>query len=214
VLILVDNPVAVFTSEQVIRLTGVSRRRLTYWLEHGIVSAEIDEARGRGHVRLWSFANLVEVRAALWLRERVSLQLMGKIVRKLRARGFATPFAEVCVGVVESGRGPDRVIVQEPDGTWSEPLSGQLVMELTLPLDRFGEEVAKAAERDRKLRRRAGRIEQHRGRLGSAPVFAGTRVPVAAVQRLLVAGWDSRRIVSEYPGLTLADVRAAERQAG
>ena len=46
VLILVDNPGAVFTSEQVMRLTGVSRRRLTYWLDHGIVSAEVDEARG------------------------------------------------------------------------------------------------------------------------------------------------------------------------
>jgi uncharacterized protein (DUF433 family) len=214
VLILVENPGAVFTSEQVMRLTGVSRRRLTYWLDHGIVSAEVDEARGRGHIRLWSFANLLEVRVALWLRESVSLQLLGKIVRKLRQRGFASPLAELRVAVVR-GRSAERVTIQEPDGTWGEPLSGQLVMELVLPLDRFSAEVAKAAERDRKLRRRAGAIEQHRGRLGSTPVFAGTRIPVAAVQRLLAAGWDASRIVAEYPGLTPADVRAAaERQAG
>ena len=136
VLILVDNPGVVFTSEQVMRLTGVSRRRLTYWLDHGIVSAEVDEARGRGHIRLWSFANLLEVRVALWLRESVSLQLLGKIVRKLRQRGFASPLAELRVAVVR-GRSAERVIIQEPHGTWGEPLSGQLVMELVLPLDRF-----------------------------------------------------------------------------
>src|ERR1017187_4694858 len=96
---------AAFTSEQVMRITGVSRRRLTYWLERGVVTAEVDAARGRGHVRLWSFGNLLEVRVALWLREKVSLQLLTKVVRKLCREGLTKPLADLRVAVVEGKRG-------------------------------------------------------------------------------------------------------------
>ena len=44
----VDHPVRAFTSEQVMRVTGISKRKLNYWLDNGIISADIDEARGRG----------------------------------------------------------------------------------------------------------------------------------------------------------------------
>jgi len=205
---------AAFTTEQAIRLTGVSRRRLTYWLERGIVGAEADVIRGRRHVRLWSFTNLLEIRVALWLRDRVSLQYLGRVVHALRDHGLTTPLAEVRVAVVEAiGRKGLSIVVQGPDGAWEEPLSGQLVMELVLPLGRFREELSNAVERDRRQNRRPGQVEQHRGQLGSAAVFAGTRVPVAAVQRLHAAGWDTNRILAEYPALTATDVRAALKQA-
>lgn len=64
---------AAFTTEQVMRITGVSRRRLTYWLERGVIGAETEVMRGRRHIRVWSFRNLVEVRVALWLRERAAV---------------------------------------------------------------------------------------------------------------------------------------------
>jgi uncharacterized protein (DUF433 family) len=198
----------VFTSERMMRLTGVSRRRLAYWLDRGIVSADVDAAKGRGRVRLWSFSNLVEVRVALALRDEVSLQLLGKIVRKLRERGMTLPLSQVRIAVDRLGSS-SRVVIQESDGSWAEPLSGQGVMILDLPLDQYGRELVEAAERDRKTQRREGLIEQRRGRLGSAPVFAGTRVPVATVKRLLDAGWGDERILAEYPGLTRADLRVA-----
>jgi uncharacterized protein (DUF433 family) len=201
---------AVFTSEQVMRLTGVSRRRLDYWLDRGVVSADVDAARGRGRVRLWSFANLIEVRIALALRDEVSLQLLGKIVGKLRQRGLAAPLAEVRVTVL-----PDdgRVLVQEGDGGWTEPLSGQFVLLLSLPLDQYAAEITEAVARDRKVQRQPGQVVRHRGRLGSKEVFAGTRVPVAAVKRMLTAGWTSERILAEYPGLTAADISVVRKKS-
>jgi uncharacterized protein (DUF433 family) len=211
--LIVAQPSPAFTSDQVIRLTGVSRRRLAYWLERGVVSADVDVARGRGRVRLWSFTNLVEVRVALWLRDRVSLQLLGKVVRALRRRGYKSPLAEVRVAVLEAGRRKLHVVVQGADGAWEEPLSGQLVMELVLPLGRFQEELHEAIEYERRAARAPGKIERKRGRLGSEPVFAGTRVPVAAVQRLHAAGWDAERIIGAYPGLTVEDIEAASRAA-
>ena len=126
---------------------------------------------------MWSFTNLLEVRVALWLREQVSLQLLGKIVPALRKRGFDAPLAQLRVGVVEHRNHQKRVIIQNPDGAWEEPLSGQLILEIVLPLGQFRVELEAAAERDRKRQRRPGQIERKRGRLGSEPVFAGTRSP-------------------------------------
>lgn len=200
-----------WTTEQVLRITGVSKRRLGYWLDRGILTAEIDEARGRGRVRLWSFANLVEVRVVVWLRDRVSLQLIAKIVEHLRKRGIDQPLSELRFAVVDTGkaRRPTDVVVQRPDGSWETPLEGQVVMEVVLPLSRFADELRAASERDRAGRRQPGRVERHRGRMGSAEVLAGTRVPVDAVRRLHGAGWSTERIIENYPGLTKRDVQAA-----
>lgn len=200
-----------WTTEQVLRITGVSKRRLGYWLDKGIVGADVDEARGRGRVRLWSFSNLVEVRVALWLRDRVSLQLIGKIVEHLRKRGVDQPLLELRFAVVDTGkpRRPTDVVVQREDGSWETPVEGQVVMEVVLPLERFADELRAASERDRAKRRQAGRTERRRGRMGSAQVLAGTRVPVAAIRRLHESGWSADRIIENYPGLTERDISAA-----
>jgi DNA-binding transcriptional MerR regulator len=200
-----------WTTEQVLRITGVSKRRLSYWLDREILTADVDEARGRGRVRLWSFANLVEVRVVVWLRDRVSLQLIAKIVENLRKRGLDQPLAELRFAVVDTGKAkrPTDVVVQRPDGSWETPIEGQVVMEVLLPLNRFAEELRAASEQDRARRRQPGRVERRRGRLGSVEVLAGTRVPVAAVRRLLAAGWSAERIIENHPGLTDRDVAAA-----
>jgi uncharacterized protein (DUF433 family) len=202
----------VFTTDQVLRLTRISRRRLGYWLDHGILAADVDEARGRGHVRLWSFRNLVEVRVALWLRDKVSLQLIRAIVGKLRAQEeLEHPLTDVSFGVVETSRKARRqdVVIQRPDGSWETWAEGQKVMEVTVPLRRFAEELRQAADADRRARRRVGTVERRRGALGSTAVLAGTRVPVSAIRSLNEAGWSTERIVENYPGLEAADVAAA-----
>lgn len=212
----VSNHVAdrAWTTEQVLRITGVSKRRLGYWLDRQIISADVDEARGRGHVRLWSFANLVEVRVVMWLRDRVSLQLIGKIVGYLRKRGVDQPLSELRFAVVDTGRPrrPTDIVVQQPDGSWETPIDGQVVMEVVLPLERFADELRLASERDRAKRRQPGRVERRRGRMGSVEVLAGTRVPVATIRRLDAAGWTVARIVDNYPGVTERDITVALKQ--
>jgi DNA-binding transcriptional MerR regulator len=212
--VVIDDDLGAFTAEQVMRLTGISRRKLTYWLENGILAADVDAARGRGHVRLFSFRNLVEVRVALWLRDKVSLQLIRKIVRRLRTGGGPDqPLAELRFAVIEdrSGRRPPRheVIVQGPDGAWEQARSGQKVMEITVPVRQFAEELREAAAKDRRRRRRTGQVERRRGVLGSATVLAGTRVPTKAIRSLRDAGYSVDRILRNYPGLTRKDVAAA-----
>ncbi len=153
-------------------------------------------ARGRGRVRLWSFRNLLEVRVALWLRDRVSLQLIAKIVKHISERGVTSPLATLQYAVVERpNAGRDDVIVQWHDGEWALPFSDQVVLQGVLPLQRFGEELSAAVAKDRAQRRNAGTIEHRRGALGSKPVFTGTRIPVESVMRLHAAGWATSRIL-------------------
>ena len=132
-----------WTTEQVLRITGVSKRRLGYWLDKGSLSADVDEARGRGRVRLWTFANLVEVRVVGRLRDRVPLQLIGKIVGHVRKRGVDQPLSELRFAVVDTGkaRRPTDIVVQQADGSWETPIEGQVVMEVVLPLERFAAEL-------------------------------------------------------------------------
>ncbi|MHB8290047.1 MAG: DUF433 domain-containing protein [Acidimicrobiales bacterium] len=59
-----------------------------------------------------------------------------------------------------------------------------------------------------------GLIERRQGKLGSKSVFAGTHIPVETVVRLHSAGWDLKRILDNYPGLTAVDVKVTLVEAG
>lgn len=205
-----------FTTEQVMRLTGITRRRLNYWIDHGLLKPDIDRGKGRGRVRLFSFPNLLEVRVAVWLRDKISLQLMRKVVDKLRERGLEAPLRSITFGVVEyamkRGGLAYEVITQMADGRWeSWEQPGQLIMELTVPIEEFAESLQMKVAEDRRKRRKVGEIEKRRGVLGSAPVIAGTRVPTRAIWSLHKAGYEVQEIVGTYPGLDVADVEAALR---
>ncbi len=78
-----------FTSQDVIRLTGISARQLQWWDERGIVVP----AR-HGHRRIYSFEDLTEVAVICELRSKgFSLQRMRKVVRFLQ-REFSKRLAE------------------------------------------------------------------------------------------------------------------------
>jgi len=59
----------------------------------------------------------------------------------------------------------------------------------------------------------AGKVVSRRGVHLSKPIFAGTRIPVATVQRYLQAGYDTKAIIREYPSLTRADIETARHYA-
>lgn len=53
------------------------------------------------------------------------------------------------------------------------------------------------------------RIEVNPNILLGKPVIAGTRIPVYLIFNLLASGYDFKRIIEAYPGLTEDDIRAA-----
>jgi uncharacterized protein (DUF433 family) len=58
----------------------------------------------------------------------------------------------------------------------------------------------------------AGRVEKRRGVHASAPVFAGTRIRVATVQRYVQQGYQTEAILEAFPDLSVADVEEDRRQ--
>lgn len=86
-------------------------------------------------------------------------------------------------------------------------------MRVTVPLHRFAEELNRSAEKERRRTLTAGQVERRRGRLGSTPVIAGTRVPTETIRRLTDAGWSTDRILENYPGLGRADIAAGLSEA-
>jgi DNA-binding transcriptional MerR regulator len=82
-----------FTSQDVVRLTGITARQLQWWDERGIVVP----AR-QGHRRVYSFEDLTEVAVICELRRKgFSLQRMRKVVRFLQ-REFSKRLAETVSG--------------------------------------------------------------------------------------------------------------------
>lgn len=82
-----------FTSRDVVRLTGISARQLQWWDEQGIVVP----AR-QGHQRIYSFDDLTEVAVICELRRKgFSLQRMRSVVRFLQ-REFGQRLAKTVSG--------------------------------------------------------------------------------------------------------------------
>ena len=78
-----------FTSQDVVRLTGITARQLQWWDERGIVVPE-----RQGHRRVYSFEDLTEVAVICELRRKgFSLQRMRKVIRFLQ-KEFSKRLAE------------------------------------------------------------------------------------------------------------------------
>ncbi|RDV80911.1 helix-turn-helix domain-containing protein [Ammonifex thiophilus] len=80
----------VFRPADVLRLTGVNRKTLHYWIREGFISPSIAGRYGTHKKHLWSFGDLVAIRALLKLRhsgiDLHSADLARTLVRYIQAR--------------------------------------------------------------------------------------------------------------------------------
>jgi DNA-binding transcriptional MerR regulator len=200
--------VLAFPDTQARRLAGVSMRRLRYWEEVGLVVPSIKRRLSEHNtVRLYSYQDLLAllVVSALRTERNMSLQKIRRVVTHLRSRGYQAPLRELKFATV--GR---EIYFQHPDGKWEGDLRpDQIVIFEVILLDPLRLRIDKAAARPAE---EAGRVEKRRGVHASAPVFAGTRIRVATVQRYLQQGYETEAILEAFPDLSMADVEEARRQ--
>ena len=186
-------------------LAGISMKQLPHWEKTGLVVPSIRrQISPRNIVRLYSFQDLLELLVAAELRHRpgISLQHIRRLVAYLRDRNFDAPLRELKFAT--RGR---EIYIQYPDGSWSgDPFPDQLIYRQAIALDEVGAKIDRVNARDPET---AGQVVSRRGVHRSKPVFVGTRIPVATVQRYLQAGYDTTAIIREYPSLTPADIEAA-----
>jgi DNA-binding transcriptional MerR regulator len=200
--------VLAFPDTQARQLAGVSMRRLRYWEEVDLVVPSI-KRRLSDHntVRLYSYQDLLALLVVTALRtdRNMSLQKIRRVVKHLRSRGYQAALRELKFTTVG-----DEIYFQHPDGTWEgDRRPDQIVLAEVIHLDPLRLRIDKAARRSSDD---AGRVEKRRGVHASAPVFAGTRIRVATVQRYLQQGYDNGAILEAFPDLKVEDVNEARRQ--
>jgi DNA-binding transcriptional MerR regulator len=190
------------------QLAGVSMRRLRYWEQAGLVVPSIKRRLSQHNiVRLYGYQDLLAllVVAALRTDQEMSLQKIRRVVRHLRSRGYQAPLRELRFTTVGG-----EIYFQHHDGTWEGDLRpDQLVLAEVIHMDPLRLRIDEAARRPAGD---AGRVDRRRGVHASAPVFAGTRIRVATVQRYLQHGHGTGAILAAFPDLRAEDVDEARRR--
>ena len=200
-----ENVVSAFSLEQASRLTGVAEHTLMDWDRDDFFPPSMaSENRRSPYSRVYNFEDIVALRTLAILRGRVSMQHLKKAADCLKAHS-GKPWSELTIYTLNG-----EVHFKNPGtGKIEGAVSGQYGA--TIPIESVAEEMHVLANalrvRDPK---KVGQVERSKFIMGNAPVFAGTRIPVADVVSLLGAGYSAKDIVSEFPDLKPADVKAAK----
>lgn len=201
-----DNVIGAFSEEHAERLTGVTRHQLRRWDTLGFFRPSYAaENRRVPYSRVYSFRDLVSLRVLNSLRNdhAVSLQHLRAVSRKLAHLGNDR-WTATTLYVLRR-----KVVFDDPSTLRKQEIvSGQHVLDI--PLRVVIASTRKALlEMNKRGSDELGQVVQARFIAQNERVFAGTRIPVAAVQRLLAAGYHEREVLREYPDLTSDDVSAA-----
>jgi DNA-binding transcriptional MerR regulator len=123
------DPRWAFNTSDAQRLSGVSARRLQYWDETDFIRPSIAARQGRGWPRLYAFRDIVQLRVAALLRDRLSLQALRRLKVSL---DIDAPFATVRFAVDPS---TNELVYLGPTGQPESPRApGQIVLTFELPL--------------------------------------------------------------------------------
>ena len=203
----VPEVVQAFSADQVVRLTGLTYRKLAYWDRIGFFKPTHATEGGSGpYARIYSFNDVVGLRTISVLQGKhgVSLKHLQEVARKLLSY-TKTPWSDIQLRVWNR-----RVVFVEPEtGAPREVVAGQYVL---LPIIEVIEDVNRDVDAmKRRTPEQVGKVEKHRFVSHNAPVFAGTRVRVASIQRFIEDGYSPEQIMREYPSLTRDDIATAER---
>lgn len=200
-----NTVVAAFSADQVVKLTGLTVRQLAYWDDTGFFKPQYaSENRRSPYSRIYSFSDIVGLRTISLLKNgyNVSLKHLKDTAEKL-SRYTKKPWSEI------------KLAVWNREVTWIDPdtgkpasvLSGQFILFELIDV------IEDMKQKTESLRTRSsdeiGKVVRKRNIAHNRPVFAGTRIPVAAVRNFADAGYSVDAILREYPSLTKEDLEAA-----
>jgi uncharacterized protein (DUF433 family) len=192
-----------FAADHMAKITGLTARQINYWDATDFFKPYFLTSSDGYSVRMYSFRDAVSLRTLAVLKKKhsVSLQHLRDVARGLAAYSDA-PFAELKLYVLKK-----KVYFEEPDtGRTRGVLSKQYEL---LPIVNVMNDVNRAvAQLNRRDESQYGKIEKRRNVSRNAPVIAGTRIPVRAIQRFLADGFSVDTILQEYPTLTRQDIEA------
>ena len=200
--------IAAFSEEQAARLTGVSISQLRYWDRTNFYQPMFAADNRRAPFsRVYSFLDVAALRVLNVLRNQydVPLQHLREVSEKLGQLGDERKWTGVRLYALRK-----RVIWIDPDSELPQEIVSQQYVVPTMLLATVIEDAKRDIEKlNVRVQASLGKIERSRFISHNAPVVAGTRITVAAIQRFYKAGYTTSQILSEYPDLAEADIEAA-----
>jgi uncharacterized protein (DUF433 family) len=198
--------IGLFTAEQVCELCGISLRELSYSDKSGLVKPRYVEGVKRPSNRLYTFRDVVGLRAIGLLRDKYKIPLpdLRRLTHDLKKLPD-TDWSLLTFYLGDDGRAyfrpaeDDAIVAPHPPGHRLVFRMREIIHQVDKDLIRF----------NRRKPEQLGKIDQSRQVAGNATVIAGTRIPTAAIFRLHQAGYSADQIISEFPRLRPADIEAA-----
>jgi len=200
-----NSVVAALSEDHVCRITGLSKGQLRAWDKRGFfVPKYAYDDRRSAYSRIYSFKDAVGLKAIATLRldYKISVPELVKVARRLKEEGFEH-WADTKLHVVKK-----QVNFVHRNSKKLQSLSdGQYSM---LPIiDVIRDVEAKIEEIKRRPDELKGRVERNKFVNRNSWVVSGTRIPTSTIRRYADAGFSVGEIISEYPSLTVEDVKAA-----
>jgi uncharacterized protein (DUF433 family) len=203
-----ETVISAFSAEHVARITGLTSRQLGYWDKSGFFRPSYQQFEaGAKPLRVYSFHDVVGLRvlSVLLKEHNISVQHLRKIAKEI-AHYTDTPWSSLRLAVCKG----EVAILDPTTGKGRGIFSRQYI--LVPVIDQIRHVKRAAAEMSKRPHEQVGTIEKHRGVAHNARVFAGTRVPVRAVERFLDAGYSVDAILKEYPTLQRADIELVQHE--
>ncbi|MFD2056539.1 DUF433 domain-containing protein [Mesorhizobium calcicola] len=198
--------ISAFTEDQVVRLTGVSRRQLRYWATDKFFIPSIKmEDEELAELRLYGFRDLLCLKIISSIRNESKVSFPELRKAKIRLAHLGEDMWAKTTLYVHRG----KIVFDNPEtGQKEETSTGQGVLGIALKVVS-----GKMEDAVRAMRRRnsevIGKIDGERGSAKKQPVIAGTRIPVRTIQSFHKAGYSVEDIQKQYPSLDLGDIEAA-----
>ena len=198
-----------FCVDHVADITGLSKNRLTRWDRLGLFPPEYigEDDRRNPYARVYSFADIVGLRTLKILSDvhRVPLEELRKAADELKKRSDR-PWSGIPLAVLK------RKVVFDLDSKPRNVTDGQYALK-HIPLQPIAQEIRERANRLRyRDDSKIGRTERRKFVQHNAEVISGTRIPVAAIESFIQAGYSNHDILDEYPSLMLRDVEAVRQR--
>jgi DNA-binding transcriptional MerR regulator len=202
-----SNVIGAFSEVQVESLTGLSKSQLRRWRRDGFIKPSYDDGGKSAFSHVYSFKDLVNLRVLNTLRNthKVSLSELKKAGRELSHLGDDR-WTATTLYVLNR-----HVVFVEPETNRKREITTKQYV-ADIPLKVAIQNARQAVQQFNDEHRKAGQAVRNRYVSQNFLVFAGTRIPVAAVREFAEAGYTPEQIIGEYPDLTDADVKMAVSQ--
>ena len=203
----------VYTAERASALAGVPKSTVYYWARQHVLPPSVSSEK----LKLWSWADLVALRAIYWLRHPASGE--GRKPTRIQAVRSLIGEVEERVGQLGEAISSSEVILRvDPGGIAYIEVGGRLVesrhnwlqhVEQTLVIDLLSPFSAENNMRGPHLLRPRDDLRIIPGKLSGEPHIENTRIETREVWALSLRGYTPRGIVDLYGDVSLASVEHA-----